>query len=73
MLYYLLVPAYLTALFFACYWGVRGILRLFDKVNFFWDWWDDKKQHWPSMGYIEFVVLGLIVWYIVRYELQGST
>ncbi len=71
MFYYYAVPAYLTLLFLVCYWGVRLILRVFDAANPFWDQWDHWKTFVPFLGYVEFAILGAIVYYIVRVELQG--
>lgn len=74
MAYYYVVPLYLTAVLFFCYWCVRGILRVFDWFNFFWDRWDQWRARVPSVfGLLEIAILLGLILYIVKYELQGMT
>lgn len=72
MFYYYAVPTILTGIFLGSYFLVRFLLGVFDFFNFFWDWWDDRKRDFPSMGYAEFVILSGFVYYIVRWELSGT-
>ncbi len=72
MFYYYITPAYLTGIFVGSYALVHVLLVVFDYLNFFWDWWDDKKRDYPFMGYLEFVILAGFVYYIVRWELSGT-
>jgi len=72
MIFYYIAPIYLTGIFLASYALVRFLLVIFDLLNFFWDWWDEKKHYFPVMGYAEFVILAAFVYYIVRWELSGT-
>ncbi|MBF0501608.1 MAG: hypothetical protein HQM09_15825 [Candidatus Riflebacteria bacterium] len=72
MLYYYLIPSYLTGVFLASYTIVRLMLAIFDMLNPFWDRWDVlHRRFWP-MVYIEWLILGAFVCYIVFWELSGA-
>ena len=72
MLYYYVVPLYLTGVFLGSYFLVRMLLGIFDFFNFFWDWWDEKKRDYPIMGWLEYIILAAFVYYIVLWELSGT-
>jgi len=73
MLYYYVIPAYLTGVFLVSYAIVRAMLTGFDLFNFFWDWWDRQRRAWPVMAWLEFVILGGLIYYIVYWELSGAS
>ena len=72
MFYYYLVPAFLTGVFLGSYALVRFLLEVFDWFNFFWDWWDERQKRYPVMLYLEYLILGAFVYYIIRWELSGT-
>ena len=72
MAYYYFIPCFLTMVFVASYWLVHGLLAVFDRLNFFWDWWDDLRRAWNPLAYVEFVILAGFVYYIVKWELSGT-
>lgn len=72
MLYYYIVPFYLTGVFMAAYLVVRLILGVFDLANPFWDAWDRWKKAFSPLWVLEYVILGAFIYYIVYYELSGA-
>ncbi len=73
MSYYYIVPLILTLVFAFSYLLVHLLLALFDKLNFFWDWWDEVRKNYPIVIIFEFIYFGLILYYIVYCELSGNT
>ncbi len=73
MAYYYVVPCFLTAVFLASYWLVQALLWVFDFLNRFWDQWDEIRTAHPFVIYIEYAYLAGLVYYIVKWELSGST
>ena len=73
MFYYYIIPIILTVIFAFAYGLVHLLLALFDRLNFFWDWWDEKRKRFPFLIALEFVYFGLILYYIVYCELSGNT
>ena len=72
MLYYYVIPCYLTGVFLASYAVVRLMLVIFDLLNPFWDKWDVlHRRFWPTV-YIEYAILGAFIYYIVIWELSGA-
>lgn len=49
------------------------MLGLFDRINPLWDLWDRWKEKFPAIVIIEFVYFGAILYYIVYWELSGTT
>jgi len=72
MLYYYVVPCYLTGVFLVAYLVVRLILGVFDLANPFWDAWDRWKRSFAALGILEYVILLAFIYYIVYYELSGA-
>lgn len=73
MFYYYIIPVILTIVFAFAYMLVQLVLALFDKLNFFWDWWDEQRKAYPFLIALEFIYFGLILYYIVYCELSGNT
>lgn len=73
MFYYYIIPLVLTALFTFSYMLVHLLLALFDRLNFFWDWWDNIRKQYPIVICLEFIYFGLILYYIVYCELSGNS
>lgn len=73
MFYYYIIPLILTVVFIFAYMLVQVLLALFDRLNFFWDWWDELRKQYPFLICLEFVYFGLILYYIVYCELSGNT
>ncbi|RCK79288.1 MAG: hypothetical protein OZSIB_0159 [Candidatus Ozemobacter sibiricus] len=72
MAYYYVVPFYLTAVFLVAYQVVSLMLRVFDFLNFFWDWWDTLRQRYPPVVLAEYAILIGFFYYIVKWELSGT-
>jgi len=72
MAYYYVIPFFLTLVFVASYWLVNILLWIFDRLNFFWDWWDDLRRSFGPVAYLEVVILVGFVIYIVKWELSGT-
>jgi len=70
--YYYIVPTFLTILFMFSYLLVHFMLGVFDRLNFFWDWWDDKRKAFPALIVVELAYFGAILYYIVYWELSGN-
>jgi hypothetical protein len=51
---------------------VHLLLGIFDKLNFFWDWWDSKRKAIPALIAVELIYFAGILYYIVYWELSGS-
>jgi hypothetical protein len=66
------VPTFLTALFVFSYLLVHFLLAVFDRLNFFWDWWDTQRKKHPSMIVVEVAYFAAILYYIVYWELSGN-
>ena len=73
MFYYYVVPIILTVVFAFSYMLVHLLLALFDRLNFFWDFWDKQRKDYPFIIILEFIYFGLILYYIVYCELSGNT
>ena len=73
MFYYYIIPIILTIVFAFSYLLVHLLLALFDRLNFFWDWWDELRKDYPILIGLEFIYFGLILYYIVYCELSGNT
>ncbi|GAB4278771.1 MAG: hypothetical protein Kow0029_22310 [Candidatus Rifleibacteriota bacterium] len=73
MAYYYVVPSFLTGLFVFSYLLVHFLLAIFDRLNFFWDWWDDMRKAFPLLFLVELAYYGAILYYIVYWELSGNT
>ena len=73
MFYYYIVPIILSVVFAFSYMLVHLLLALFDRLNFFWDFWDNLRKDFPFVIIIEFIYFGLILYYIVYCELSGNT
>lgn len=73
MSYYYIIPMILTVVYAFAYGLVHVLLALFDRLNFFWDWWDVKRKEYPFLVILEFIYFGLILYYIVYCELSGNT
>ncbi|MBF0545538.1 MAG: hypothetical protein HQM08_13940 [Candidatus Riflebacteria bacterium] len=72
MLYYYIIPFYLTGVFLISYTVVRVMLSIFDFFNFFWDWWDKKRRQFPWLFLLEIAIIGAFIYYIVYWELSGA-
>jgi hypothetical protein len=72
MAYYYAIPIFLTLLFAFCYLLVHALLGIFDRLNFFWDWWDGKRKRYPLLIGVEIVYFAAILYYIVYWELSGN-
>lgn len=73
MVYYYLIPCYLTLVFVLSYFAVCSMLFVFDCTNKFWDKWDDGHRRKPYFfGFIEIAILIAIVAYIIRNVLSGT-
>jgi hypothetical protein len=72
MNYYYAVPTFLTLLFVFSYLLVHILLAIFDKLNFFWDWWDDMRKKFPALIAIEVAYYVAVLYYIVYWELSGN-
>ncbi len=70
--YYYIVPTFLTVLFVFSYLLVHTLLAAFDRLNFFWDWWDDRRKAFPPLIIVEIIYFGAILYYIVYWELSGN-
>jgi hypothetical protein len=70
--YYYVIPVFLTLLFTFCYLLVTVLMAVFDRLNFFWDWWDDKRRAFPFLIGVEFAYFAAILYYIVYWELSGN-
>lgn len=73
MTYYYVIPLFLTALFVFSYLLVHFMLAVFDRLNFFWDRWDSLRKRYPILIGAELAYFGAILYYIVYWELSGST
>lgn len=73
MSYYYIIPLILTIIFSFSYALVHLLLALFNKLNFFWDFWDKFRKDYPFVIVFEFIYFGLILYYIVYCELSGNT
>ncbi|MDD3147636.1 MAG: hypothetical protein PHD82_10065 [Candidatus Riflebacteria bacterium] len=72
MAYYYIIPVCLTLLF-AFSWGlVHTLLAIFDRLNFFWDWWDGQRRAFPILLGVEIAYFAAILYYIVYWELSGN-
>jgi hypothetical protein len=72
MAYYYIVPVFLTLVFIFSYLLVHLLLGFFDRLNFFWDWWDKLKKKIPALIVLEIAYFGAILYYIVYWELSGN-
>lgn len=70
--YYYAIPVFLTLLFAFSYLLVHTLLAVFDRFNFFWDWWDRKRRAYPILIGIEIAYFAAILYYIVYWELSGN-
>ena len=73
MQYYYIAPFFLTLVFVFSYWLVHLMLGIFDRANIFWDWWDKTKEAFPALFAMELVYYAAILYYIVYWELSGTT
>ena len=72
MMYYYVIPAYLTGIFAVSYILVRIVLNAFDRLNVFWDLWDKWRKDYPFLAFVEVLFLGGMTYYIISRELSGS-
>ena len=70
--YYYAIPTFLTLLFAFSYLLVHTLLAAFDRLNFFWDWWDRQRKAYPILIGAEIAYFGAILYYIVYWELSGN-
>ena len=72
MAYYYIIPACLTLLFAFSWALVHTLLAVFDRLNFFWDWWDRQRKAFPILIGAEIAYFAAILYYIVYWELSGN-
>lgn len=71
--FYYAVPLYLTIIYAFSYFMVFISLKVFDCVNVFWDKWEGFRKAFPPLVIAELAYFGAVLYYIVYYELSGTS